>query len=152
MDFDWGQIGKVLGTLIPIIVFLVFNIFFRKQQEQKKKLTSVHSLISEIDHNQKLIDSFLMQWRTKKFKTSVWKQNKGKMNYINSDLLYILSEAYEIIEGYNREIDMAKKQKTASYLVNIQGDRLMKPLAQSKQGLEEWLQLNKGSDKILKRG
>lgn len=152
MDFDWGKIGRVLGTLIPILIFLIFNIFFRKQQEQKKKLTSVRSLISEIDHNQKLVESFSMQWQTKKFKTSAWKQAKGKMDYLASDLLYILSDAYEIIEEYNREIDMAKKQQSASYLVNIRGDRLMKPLARSKQALEEWLQLNKGSDKIFKRG
>ena len=151
MDFDWEQIGKVLATLIPIIIFLVFNIIFRKQQEQKKKLTSVRNLISEIDHNQKLIEAFSMQWQTRKFKTSAWKQTKGKMDYLDSGLRYILSDTYAIIEEYNREIDMAKKQKSASYLVNIRGERLTKPLAQSKEGLEEWLQLNKGSDKIFKR-
>ena len=151
MDIDWNEIGRALGAFIPAVIFLVFNIFFRKQQEQKKRLTVVRGLLSEIDYNQKTIEALSMQWQTNSFKTATWTRNKDKMDYIDSGLHYTLATAYEIAEEFNREIDMAKKHQSASYMSSIRVDRLRKPLAQSKQGLEEWLQLNKDTEKIFKR-
>lgn len=77
MDFDWEEIGKIFSYLIPVIIFILFNVFFRKQQEQKRRLTVVKSLLSEIDHNQKLMEAFLFQWQTRKFKTGTWKKKQG---------------------------------------------------------------------------
>jgi len=51
-------------------------------------------------------------------------------------------------EDFNRQIDAAKKHKSASYLANINVDNLRKPLVRGKQGLEEWLQLNQDKEKI----
>ena len=152
MDFDWGEIGKVLGYLVPLVILILINVFFRKQQEQKRRLAVVRSLLSEIDYNQKHMEAFSFQWQTKKFKTGNWKRNKDKMDYIDQSLHATLTGAYEIIEGFNREIDAAKKHKSASYLASIQVDRLREPLAKSKQGLEEWLQLNKGRKEPVKEG
>ena len=151
MDFDWGEIGKFLSYLVPVIIFILFNVFFKKQQERKRRLTVIRGLLSEIDYNQKLMEAFSFQWQAKKFKTGNWKRNKDKMDYIEQSLHATLTSAYEIAEGFNREIDTAKKYKSASYLASIQMDRLREPLAKSKQGLEEWLQLNKGKEKIFKR-
>ena len=147
---DWSEIGKVLAYLVPVIILLVINIFFRKQQEQKRRLTVVKSLLSEIDYNQKLIEAFSFRWQAKRFKTGTWKRNKDKMDYIDQSLHAILTGAYEITEEFNREIDVAKKHKSASYLASIQVDRLKEPLAKGKQGLEDWLQLNKDSGKLFK--
>ena len=152
MDFEWDEIGRVLATLAPVVIFLVINIFFRKKQEQKRRLTAVRSLVSEIDSNQKLVEAFSFQGQLKKFKTGAWKRNRNKLDYLAPDLRNALGDAYGIAEGFNREIDTAKKHKSAGYLVNIQADRLSKPLARCKQGLEEWLQLNKGKEKIFKGG
>ena len=151
MDFDWGEIGKIFSYLVPVIILIVVNVFFRKQQEQKKRLTVVRSLLSEINDNQKLVEAFSLGWQAKKFKTGNWKRNKDKMDYVAPDLRTTLAGAYEIAEEFNREIESAKKYKSTSYLASIQVDRLSEPLARSKQGLEEWLQLNKGKEKILKR-
>jgi len=112
----------------------------------------VRSLLSEINYNQKLMEAFSLQWQTKKFKTATWKQNKDRMDYVDPGLGYTLADAYEIADEFNREIDAAKKHKSASYLATIQVDRLMQPLAKSKQGLEEWLQLNKGRKEPVKEG
>ena len=27
MDFDWGDIGKVLSYLLPVVTFILFNVF-----------------------------------------------------------------------------------------------------------------------------
>lgn len=147
MDFDWAEIGKILSYLIPVAVFIVFNIFFRKQQEQKRRLGVVKSLIAEIDQNQKLMEAFLLQWQYKKFKTGHWKRHKNKLDYIDQGLRATLASTYEIAEGFNKEIETAKQQKSVSYLAGIRLDRLREPLAKSRQGLEEWYALNKDRKK-----
>lgn len=151
MDFsDLGEISKILVYVVPVIILLVVNAFFKKQKQQKARLSVVRSLLSEINYNQKLMEAFSLQWQTKKFKTATWKRNKDRMDYIDPGLGYTLADASEIADEFNREIDAAKKHKSTSYLASIQVDRLKKPLAKSKQGLEEWLQLNKGRKEPVK--
>ena len=108
MDFsDLGEIGKFLAYMVPIIILLVVNAFFKKQKQQRAKLSVVRSLLSEINYNQKLVEAFSLQWQTKKFKTATWKQNKDRMDYIDPGLGYTLADAYEIADEFNREIDAA---------------------------------------------
>lgn len=152
MDIDWGEIGQVLSYLVPVVAFIVFNIFFRKHQEQKRQQQVVRSLLSEIDYNRQLMETFLFKWQSKKFKTGTWKSNKDKMNYIDQSLHNTLVGAYAIAEEFNGEIEAAKKHKSSSYLAGIQVDRLKEPLAKSKQGLEEWLELNKRAKEMPKPG
>jgi hypothetical protein len=152
LDFDWGEIGQVLSYLIPVVIFILFNVFFRKQQERKRQQQVVRSLISEIDYNQKLLEAFLYKWQAKKFKTGTWKANQAKMDYIDQGLRNTLAGAYEIAEQFNSEIEAAKKHRSASYLAGIQVDRLREPLAKSRQGLEEWLELNQRQKELGKPG
>lgn len=147
MDFDWSGIGKVLSYLIPVIMFILFNVLFRKQKAQQKRLAVVKSLLSEIDYNHRLVEAFSLRSQMKKFKTATWKRNKDKMDYIDQSLYLTLADAYEIADGFNRELDAAKKHNSTSYLAGINVDRLIKPLAKSRRGLEEWIELNKGQKK-----
>jgi uncharacterized membrane-anchored protein YhcB (DUF1043 family) len=147
MDFDWSEIAKVLSYLIPIIIFILFNVVFKKQREKQRQLGVVKSLLSETEYNSNLVDSFSMRSQMKNFKTATWKRNRDKMDYIDQSLYSTLADAYEIADGFNREIDAAKKHKSASYIAGINVSRLTKPLAKSKQGLKEWLELNKSKKK-----
>ncbi len=147
MDFDWGEIGQILAYLIPVAIFVIFNIFLRKQQEQKRRLEVVKGLIAEIDQSQKLMEAFLLQWQYKKFKTGHWKRHKDKLDYVDQGLRSTLASTYAIAEGFNREIELAKQQKSTSYLAGIKVDKLREPLAKSRQGLEEWYALNKDRKK-----
>lgn len=74
------------------------------------------------------------------------------MDYIDQGLHATLAGAYGVAEEFNREIDTAKKHRSASYLAGIRVDRLREPLAKSKQGLEEWFELNKGRKKPAEEG
>ena len=148
MDFDWGEIGKVFSYLIPVIMFLLFNVLFRKQREQQRRISVVKGLLSETDYNIKLAESFSLRSQMKNFKTTTQKRNKGKIDYIDQSLYSTLTNAYEIADEFNRDIDAAKKHKSASYIVGIDTSRLIEPLDKSKQGLEEWLELNKGKKKV----
>jgi hypothetical protein len=152
LDFDWGEIGQVLSYLIPVVAFIIFNVVFKKQQEQKRQQQTVHGLLSEIDYNQKLMEAFLFKWEAKKFKTGVWKRNKDKMDYIDQGLRNTLAGAYEIAGEFNSEIGAAKKHKSPGYLAGINVDRLREPLARSKQGLKEWQELNKRKKELTGLG
>jgi len=152
LDFDWKEIGQVFSYLVPVVAFIVINIFFRKRQEQKRQQQVIRSLISEIDYNQKLMETFLFKWQAKKFKTGTWKRNRDKMDYIDHGLRNTLAGACDIAEEFNSEIEAAKKHKSSSYLAGIQVNRLKEPLARSKQGLEEWLELNKRQKELEKPG
>jgi len=152
LDFDWKEIGQVLSYLVPVVAFIIFNVVFKKRQEQKRQQQLVRSLISEIDYNHKLMETFLFKWQAKKFKAGIWKANKDKIDYIDQGLRNTLAGAYEIAEEFNSEIEAAKKHKSSSYLVGIQVDRLKEPLARSKQGLKEWLELNKRQKELDKSG
>ncbi len=69
--------------------------------------------------------------------------------FCNATVLHsTLTDAYEIADGFNREIDAAKKHKSTSYIAGIDTSRLIEPLAKSKRGLEEWLELNKRKRKV----
>lgn len=151
MDVNWDTIGKFISYLLPVIIFVVVNIFFKKQQERKRRLTMVRSLLSETNHNQKVMEALSIEWQMKKFKTETWKRNKEKLDYLTPELRSTLADSFEIIEEFNREIDSARKHKSASYLAGIQVGRLSEPLARSKAGLEEWLQSNKGKERIFNR-
>ena len=98
------------------------------------------------------MEAFLFNWQAKKFKTGAWKRNKDKMDYIDQSLRNILAGAYAIAEEFNGEIDAAKKHKSPGYLAGIQLDRLKEPLARSKQGLQEWLELNKRAKELTRPG
>ena len=148
MDFDWGEIGKILSYLTPVILFLIFNVLFKKQREQQRRMAVVKNLLSETDHNIKLVDSFSFQSQMRNFKTATWKINKGKMDYIGQTLYSTLADAYEIADGFNREIDAARKHRSTTYIAGIDTRRLVEPLAKSRQGLEEWIELNKGKKKV----
>jgi hypothetical protein len=147
VDFDWSEIGQILAYLVPAAAFVVFNVIFRKQQEQRRRLEVVKGLINELDKNQRLMEAFLLQWHYKKFKTGHWRRYRDKLDYIGPGLRATLAGAYEIAEGFNQEIELAKRQGSLSYLAGIRVDRLKAPLAESRRGLEEWYALNKDRKK-----
>ena len=147
MDFDWSEIGKAVSYLVPVIMLILFNVLFRKQRDQQRRVAVVKSLLSEIEFNTKLANSLSLRSQIKKFKTATWNRNKDKMDYIDQSLCSTLADAHEIADGFNRAIDAARKYKSTSYLISIDASRLTGPLAKSKQGLEQWIELNKGKKK-----
>jgi len=147
VDFDWEDILSNISYVIPIIIFLLINVFFKKQQEQQNRKNVVRSLLSDIKHNQNLMEAAAYQRQKKKFKTGTWRKNKAKMDYVSPDLYSALSDAFGIAEEFNREIDAAKKQRMASYIASLDTERMRKPLERCQQGLELWVLENKDQKK-----
>ena len=139
---DLGEMSNNLLVILAIVVLLVFNIFLRRRRGEKTPLEVAFSLLSEIHQNQKLVESFQFNLKVRKFKTGSWQRNKSKVDFLGQSLQTTLANAFSMAEGFNQDIDAAKKQKSTSYLSGINVDKLKEPLAKSRQELEEWLQAN----------
>ena len=139
---DLGEMSNNLLVILAIVVLLAFNIFFRRRQRERTPLEVAFSLLSEIHQNQKLVESFQFNLKVRKFKTGSWQRNESKVDFLGQSLQTTLANAFSMAEGFNQDIDAAKKQKSTSYLSGINVDKLKEPLAKSRQELEEWLQAN----------
>ncbi len=145
MDFgDLGDLGNNLTVILPLILLIIFQIFFRKRRAERTVPEIVSSLLAEINQNQQLMEAFLVKWQARKFKTGSWQRNKNRLDFLEQSAQTALADAFDLAEDFNRQIASAKKHKSASYLANINVDKLKEPLTRSRQGLEEWLQANAG--------
>lgn len=143
MDFgDLSELGKNISALIPLILLVLFQIFVRRRRSEKTHSEIVTNLLKEINHNQQLMEAFLVAWQTRKFKSDIWQRNKNRLDFLDQHVQIALTGAYDLAEEFNREIISAKKFKSSSYLANVNVDKLREPLARSRQGLEDWLGLN----------
>jgi len=145
---DLGELGKNLTVIIPLILLIVFQIFFRRRRAERTPQEIVTSLLTEINQNQQLMEAFLVNWQVKKFKTSSWQRNKNRLNFLDQSVQTALANAFDLAEDFNRQMASAKTHKSASYLANINVEKLREPLSRSRQGLEDWLSLNKGKRKV----
>jgi len=145
--------NTTINILIALgIAFLIgINLFLKSRHQARTPAEMVSSLLSEINHNQKLVEDFQFHLNVKKFKTESWKINKTKADFLGQSLLTTLDTAFGMAEGFNRDIDTAKKYKSTSYLAAISIDKLKELLAQSKQGLEKWLQENAEKPQLARR-
>ena len=63
---DFGDIGQYLIILIPIILLILFNIFFRRRKGEKTQPEIAISLLSEVAINQQIAEAFLQKAQVKK--------------------------------------------------------------------------------------
>jgi len=152
VDFgDLGELGKNLTVIIPLILLILFQIFARRRRTERTAQEIVSSLLTEINQNQQLMEAFMVKWQAKKFKTGSWQRNKNRLDFLDVSTQTALADAFGLAEDFNRQIDSAKKYKSASYLANINVEKLREPLARSRQELETWLQVNAGQQKMPAR-
>ena len=140
---DFGDIGRNLIILIPLILLILFNIFFRRRRGEKTQSEIVISLLSEIGLNQQIVEVFLQGGGSRKLKIGSWQRNKGKLEFFDQKLQECLAKTFSMAEEFNRAIDAARKFKSSSYLIGIPVDKLKESLTLCRQGIEEWLQSNK---------
>jgi len=142
VDFgDLSELGKNISALIPIVLLVVFQIIMKRRRTEKTQPEIISNLLKEINHNQQLMEAFLVTWQTRKFKTESWQRNKNRVAFLDQHVQTALTDAYDLAEDFNREITSAKKFKSSSYLANVNVDKLREPLARSRQGLEAWLNM-----------
>ena len=141
---DFGDIGRNLIILIPLILLIVFNLFFRRRKKAEKTQPEIAmGLLSEVAINQQIAETFLQRSQLKKFRTGSWQRNQEKLDFLDQKLQDELAKTFSMAEEFNRAVDATRKFKSPSYLEGISVDRLKESLTRSRQGLEEWFESNK---------
>ena len=140
---DFVDFGNILIIMIPLILIILFNVFFKKRKAEKTEPEIAMGLLSEVATNQHIADGFLGKTRVRKFRTDSWQRNKERLDFLDQTLRDELAKAFGMAEEFNRAVDATRKFKSSSYLEGIPVDKLKDSLARSRQGLEEWFELNK---------
>lgn len=141
---NFGDFGNTLIILIPIILIILFNVFFKKRKAEKTQPEVAMSLLSEVATNQNIAEGFRGKTRARKFRTDSWRRNKEKLDFLDQTLRDELTKTFGMAEEFNRAIDATRKFKSSSYLEGISPDKLKESLVRSRQGLEAWFETNKG--------
>ncbi len=136
--------------LILAVMGLILLVFFLRKgyRPERTRPEVVQNLLTEVRLNLALVGVFHLQQKPKKFELNSWQRNKTRVNFLAPSLQHALSEGFGMAEDFNRQIDVAKKSKSASHTVNIDVDKLKEPLTKSKLGLEEWLLINIGAKQL----
>ncbi|MFC1954986.1 hypothetical protein ACFLWZ_00335 [Chloroflexota bacterium] len=137
-----SETGMTIILAVLMVGLLVANVYFGKRKAEKAPLGKVVSVLSDIRHNQKIVQTFNFHWQTKRFKAGGWRRNSTKINFLPGELWISLEKMFDLIEDYNQRIDVAKKSKSDSYMAGIDVDRLKSPLDDVAEKLREWVQAN----------
>ena len=135
--------GSSWAIIIPIIILIVLSIVMRRRRPAEKTESEiVGSLFVDVSENLRLMEKFSYRGRPKKFRADSWKRNSEKIGFLPETLQNTLSQAFTLVEDFNRQIDAAKKQRANIYLTGVDAHKLEAPLTKSKEGLEEWIRAN----------
>ena len=140
---DFGDFGNILIIMIPLILIILFNVFFKKRKAEKTEPEIATNLLSEVAANQHIAEAFPKKAQVRKFRTDSWQRNKERLDFLDQTLRDELAKTFGMAEEFNRAVDATRKFKSSSYLEGIPVDKLKDSLARSRQGLEEWFELNK---------
>ena len=143
---DFGDISENIPIIVMIAGLILLQFFLRRRRKPEITHQEIaQNLLSEVRLNQALAETFNLRQKPKKFEAVSWQRNKNKRDFLAQSLQVALSDALTSIEDFNRQIEAAKKHKSASYMVNVDVGKIKEPLSKSKQGLEEWLLENVGT-------
>lgn len=144
MGFEdiFGGEGNQWMLIIPLIIIVVYSLFFRRRKAEGTQMEIASSLFFDISENLRIAEDFGFQKRPKKFRTGSWQRNSEKVDFLETSLLSDLDEVFTLAESFNQEIDAAKKQKSNIYLSGVDVHKIEGPLTKSKEGLQQWLKTN----------
>lgn len=140
-----------LPVLITLgVVILLFYMLRRRGGSVRQRPEMVQSLIYEVKLNQALVETFHLREKPRRFESTHWQLNKDKLGFLEEALQNTLSEVFNRVEDFNQQIKAAKKAKMLEHL-NLDINKLKEPLAESKKGLEDWLEENTGHRELPPR-
>ncbi len=144
---DFGEIGSNLPVIIIAIALILFQFFMRRRRPKQENTSReiALSLLTEVARNLRQVETFHAKSRMGRFLLGSWSRNKNRLDFLGQELQSNLSDACMIAEDLNRQIEMAKKQKSPVYMATLDVEKLRSPLTRSKEGLEQWLVNNFGS-------
>ena len=117
---DFGDIGENIPIIVMIVGLILLQFFLRRRRKPEITHQEIaRNLLSEVRLDQALAEIFPLRQKPKKFETVSWQINRTKLDFLDESLQVALSDAFTTIEDFNRQIEAAKKHKSASYMVNV---------------------------------
>ena len=147
---DLSGLRDSLPLLIGLVVILVLFAFFRRGGSIRRRPEMIQGLIYELRLNQVLVETFHLREKPRRFETTHWQINKEKLDFLDESLRGTLTWVFERVEDFNRQIKAAKKAKTLHQL-NLNVEELKEPMAESRKGLEDWLEEHTGHRELPPR-
>lgn len=143
---DFGTIGERLPFIIATVVFVILWQYFRgKRKPEVGRQEIVRRLLLEVKLNQALAGILDQQPRPRRFETVSWLRSKSKLDFLDRSLKGALSNAFDMVEDYNQQLNMAKKYRSSGSLATINVSKLEDALDKSSEGLEQWLRMSTGT-------
>lgn len=137
------DLGSIPFILTVVLLLVVFYFFRGRGGGVRNRPELIQSLLSEVKLDQALLETFNLRQKPKKFETTSWQIYENRIDFLEEWLQDALAKAFGMIEDFNQQIQIAKKEKSVSYM-NIDVAKLRGPLAKSKKGLEDWLEETTG--------
>jgi len=140
---DLSNLTGNLPLIIGLIVVLLIQFYFMRKRKPDTEKNIVQSVLLDVKINQAITELIKDGRKPKKFSSSNYNINKNRLDFLSHSLVASLSNAFGIVDDYNQQIRQAKKSKPPGY-VEIDVKRLNGPLAESREGLEDWLMAHGG--------
>ncbi len=139
---------NVLPLIIIIVLLAVVFTWIRLGAGSvRHRPDLVQRLIYETRLNQALVETFHLREKPRKFEITVWKMSQNKIDFLEDSLRQTLINVFSTVEEFNEQIRAARKAKTFNQL-NIDANKLKEPLAESRKGLEDWLEDTTGQREL----
>ena len=150
LDNNWVSIV----LLVLLVVMVVANVFLKGRKMEKSPIGKMMVIYMDLNSNKRVLESFGVSRRYKKFKTSAWKRNRNKLDFLPHELQTSLADAFDMAEDYNQRIAAANKFASSSYMAGIDVEKMRKPFEQTVQEIHTWIQENMDDPELApkKRG
>ena len=134
MDFN-----PVPLIIILVIVAVIFTWVRLGGSRVRHRPDYVQRLIYEIRLNQALVETYPKREKPRRFETTIWRMFNNEMDFLDDSLQEKLTDVFDTLLDYNEQIHAAGKTKTYDQL-NINVNKIKKPLARCRKELEDWLE------------
>jgi len=127
---------------LALLAALALNIYVKYHRSKKTPLGRVASILMNLNHNEKFVESFSYSHKIGRMRTAAWYKFKDKIDYLPRELWQLLEKVFEMSEEINDRVNSARKFKSDSYMAGIDISKIKEPLADAKGQLQYWLQEN----------
>jgi hypothetical protein len=137
--------GTILLIISVAVVLGLFSVIRRRGPGKNPEV--VQYILYDVKLDQIIADNFSKYPRPRRFELTNWAMNKGKITFLTETLKTLLRETFALMEGYNKEINAAKKNKSESYK-SLDLTQLKQNLEQARKELEDWMVTTTGKKEL----
>jgi hypothetical protein len=143
---DFGDLSEVMPVILVIIGLIALQFFLRKKGgSSSPHQYVVHSILSDIRVNLRLVQVLMEGEQIKRFAVKGWIMNMNNIEFLSQNLQSALTDAFNIAQDYNEQVSTTKQFQTSNYVASIDTVKLKDRLQRCKSALEDWLMKNVGT-------